>query len=100
MKPLCAFKWFESVVTQPMPLLYNPFYLLCPHHQSLLCSSKNNGLYLLEEEVQLAYSEASVGLEALWDVCRAHSTRPPLGSFHSHNFRQVMGFLLHNNNNK
>ncbi|WAQ96320.1 SMG1-like protein [Mya arenaria] len=81
--------------------------ILRDNYFSLICllpvnvtTSKNNGLYLLEEDSQLVYSEGSVGLDALWQVCRSYSTRPPLGSFHSHNFKQVMGYLLQNQKSK
>ena len=66
----------------------------------LYIHSKNNGLYMLDEDMQLVYNDLTVGLPAMWQVCRNYSTRVPLGSFHSHNFRQVLGYLLHNNSVK
>ncbi|KAL4241086.1 Serine/threonine-protein kinase smg1 [Mactra antiquata] len=76
---------------------------LCEDYFSLLCllpinvtASKNNGLYMLDEDVLIVYNDTTVGLPAMWQVCRSYTNRPPLGSFHSHNFRQVMGYLLHN----
>ena len=32
----------------------------------------------------------------MWHACRTHMGKVPRGMFHSHNFRHVMGFILHN----
>ena len=34
--------------------------------------------------------------EAFWLARRYHMTKQPTGTFHSHNFRAVMGFILEN----
>ncbi|ESO84130.1 hypothetical protein LOTGIDRAFT_229624 [Lottia gigantea] len=38
----------------------------------------------------------SIGITTLWLARRSHMSRTPLGTFHSHNFRHVISFILHN----
>ena len=38
--------------------------------------------------------EHQVGMTSVWHARRAHMASPPSGTFHSHNFRHIMAYIL------
>ncbi|GFO31315.1 serine/threonine-protein kinase smg1, partial [Plakobranchus ocellatus] len=38
--------------------------------------------------------EREIGMTAVWHARRAHMASPPSGTFHSHNFRHIMAYIL------
>lgn len=49
-----------------------------------------------EEALARQRKDRSVGLKIAWLARRNHLTFPPLGLFHSHNYRHVISYMLSN----
>jgi len=62
------------------------------------CSSLNQSLF----ESRTSQGRSSVGVgkplmtscSDVWLARKGHAVKPPTGSFHSHDFQMVMGFIL------
>ncbi|KAK3583612.1 hypothetical protein CHS0354_039435 [Potamilus streckersoni] len=87
---LCMFKLPENNKT--VREAYFTLLKLIPIN--ILVTSQSTSPYLFDEEQENCAFETAKGSKATWLARKSHMSRVPLGTFHSHNFRQVVAFIL------
>ncbi|KAK6170598.1 hypothetical protein SNE40_018955 [Patella caerulea] len=81
-----------SDVNKTVRDLYTDLFQLLP-----LNITSSGQIFEAEEEGLAGHKQdSSVGLKTIWLARRSHMSRTPSGTFHSHNFRHVMSFILNN----